>query len=254
MYCWGGSGGNASPILYNTVVANNNVILGFGGGIIADRSNGGGGAGGGSGSANVIAFSCIIYENIANTGPQFFTYENGAVMANYSDIDSTGQFAPHVSQGTNSGNIAADPLFINSLLPIGADSCWMTDDDGYQLQTGSPCINTGDSASAVGPDLAFNDRITGTNIDMGAYEYAGSTGVQTEENLRVNIYPNPVNDQLHIISICDDEVLIINSIGEVVKKMDILWGLRSITVTDLKPGFYYLYFIHQKFTEKMIKL
>ena len=57
------------------------------------------------------------------------------------------------------GNISADPMFVG-----GGD---------YHLQSGSPCIDAGDSSA---PDLLATDkdgnpRIVGAAVDMGAYEW-----------------------------------------------------------------------------------
>ncbi len=59
------------------------------------------------------------------------------------------------------GNISADPMFV-----VVVD---------YHLQSGSPCIDAGDSSA---PDLLATDkdgnpRIVGTAVDMGAYEWLG---------------------------------------------------------------------------------
>ena len=52
---------------------------------------------------------------------------------------------------TGSGNIDADPLFVD---PVNGD---------FHLQAGSPCIDTGDPSSPLDPD--------GTRADMGAYYF-----------------------------------------------------------------------------------
>ena len=60
------------------------------------------------------------------------------------------------------GNIFnKNPLFIDETNEI------------YQLQTHSPCINTGNSNIENLPetDLAENPRISGSSIDIGAYEF-----------------------------------------------------------------------------------
>lgn len=70
---------------------------------------------------------------------------------------------------TGTGNINADPLFVN---PTGND---------YHLMPGSPCIDAGDPASPPDPD--------GTRADMGAY-YFDQSGPQG--NLTPNLDPiNP---------------------------------------------------------------
>jgi hypothetical protein len=61
-------------------------------------------------------------------------------------------------------NISQDPLFVDVL----------TDD--YHLQTGSPCVNTGDPGIVPAPgetDFDGKLRMYAARIDIGAYEYVG---------------------------------------------------------------------------------
>ncbi|HOT37178.1 MAG TPA: FlgD immunoglobulin-like domain containing protein [Candidatus Latescibacteria bacterium] len=78
---------------------------------------------------------------------------------------------------TGTGNINADPLFINAAA------------GDFTLGTGSPCINTGDPADPTDPD--------GSRVDMGAYPTSGSTAVLAPATLaRFALYanaPNPFN-------------------------------------------------------------
>jgi hypothetical protein len=93
------------------------------------------------------------------------------------------------SDGTGGGNIGADlvnhdPLFVD---PDGIDDTLGNEDDNYRLQAGSPCIDAGDdlalpadaadldsdgdTAEDVPYDLDGNPRVSGSYVDMGAYEY-----------------------------------------------------------------------------------
>jgi gliding motility-associated-like protein len=67
-------------------------------------------------------------------------------------------------------NINMNPLFTNSLNPIGADNVWMTADDGLQLNCNSPCINSATTTGAPATDILNTSRPQSTGIDMGAYE------------------------------------------------------------------------------------
>ena len=106
--------------------------------------------GGSSGTCVVTLQNCIVWNNSAlgiPEGPQFYIRGAGAqVVAMYSDIDMTGQNAPHVISGSGMGNIEANPEFIDIASGAGADGIWMTSDDGLQLQTASPCIDAGDNS------------------------------------------------------------------------------------------------------------
>jgi hypothetical protein len=103
--------------------------------------------------------NCIVF---GNSGGEV----SGAASATFSCIE--GGFA-----GT--GNISADPLFVNA---AGGD---------FRLQDGSPCRDTGDrtllpadthdldddnnSLETLSRDLEFARRIVNGQLDMGAYEW-----------------------------------------------------------------------------------
>jgi hypothetical protein len=63
--------------------------------------------------------------------------------------------------GTQSGNISADPMFVD---PTNGD---------YRLKAGSPCIDAGSDAyvNSGDRDLAGAPRVYGAHVDIGAYEY-----------------------------------------------------------------------------------
>lgn len=66
------------------------------------------------------------------------------------------------SNYTSGNNLAADPLFIDVLA------------EDFQLQSTSPMINAGDNASvpaSLTTDLAGNNRVGSSVVDMGAYEF-----------------------------------------------------------------------------------
>jgi len=73
------------------------------------------------------------------------------------------------------GNINADPLFVNAADPDGADNIHRTADDGLRLQACSPAINAGTNSGAPATDILGNARVGTT--DMGAYEFQGTPGI-----------------------------------------------------------------------------
>ncbi|MBS1732111.1 MAG: hypothetical protein JST02_02335, partial [Bacteroidetes bacterium] len=102
-----------------------------------------------------ILINCVVWGNLANT-----TNNIGAGTISYSLIE--GGYA-----GT--GNINADPLFVN---PLPASSAPTTGGD-YHLQRCSPALDVGNNAAIPGgitTDLDGNPRIFNTTVDMGAYE------------------------------------------------------------------------------------
>lgn len=110
------------------------------------------------GVSSTIIKNSIISNNTAPTGSNLL-FNGGAYTITYSNIQ--GGFA-------GNSNIDANPLFVDAA------------NGNYQLQVGSPSVNTGDPATTtndVGPlDLAGNPRIDNGRIDMGAYERQTSTG------------------------------------------------------------------------------
>ncbi len=167
------------PQIVRTVVAKNEAERGAG--VFCDES------------APVIV-NCTITDNVATDGaggihcqrpapiPSSPVIMNSVVWGNgepvsgssrmrvsYCDIDDT------LLAGT-SGNISADPLFVNA------------DEADYQLADGSPCIDAGN------PDPAYNDP-DGSRCDMGAFGGAGYvpkhswiTHLIPESDLTLHIY------------------------------------------------------------------
>ncbi len=73
------------------------------------------------------------------------------------------------------GSSTLNPVFTNSINPIGADGIWFTADDGLQLTATSPCVNTG-TTTVFTPtvDALLTARPQNCEIDRGAYEYVGT--------------------------------------------------------------------------------
>ncbi|MDA7515886.1 thrombospondin type 3 repeat-containing protein, partial [Akkermansiaceae bacterium] len=80
-----------------------------------------------------------------------------------------------------------DPLFVNINDPDGPDDIWGTADDGLRLQASSPAVGVGDTSflpkdsqdldgdgdteELIPFDLAGFQRIKGSGMDLGAYEF-----------------------------------------------------------------------------------
>jgi len=167
MYCWGGGNGNANPVVLNSVFVNNASV--DGGAIVSDRSNF---VSGNSGTANPTIRNSIFWGNTASgTGPQFFLLGAASFTATYAAIDITNQNPPHTITGPGTGNINTAPTFLNIADADGADNCWLTSDDGLQLQFGSVGIDVGNNAGLPVFDIRNYNRISNAVVDIGVYEF-----------------------------------------------------------------------------------
>ena len=185
MYCWGGNNGNASPLIINCVFANNSSV--DAGGLIADRENSPGGSF--SGNSNPVILNSVFWGNTATgTGPQFFLLGGTTFNATYSNKSLAGQNPPHTVTGPATGNLDANPQFVNLANATGADNCWFTADDGLKLQRLSPMINAGNIAGAPVTDISGMARVG--NPDMGIYEY---DKIEVTLNLYLQGYYSGIN-------------------------------------------------------------
>lgn len=105
-------------------------------------------------SSNPVIKNTILWEN-----DYCFTVTSGSInlsnsLIQYSDL-------PSYIQDLGFNILNSDPLFMNP------------DQVDFQLLQESPCINSGDNNVQNLPesDLMGNPRISGTAIDIGAYEY-----------------------------------------------------------------------------------
>jgi hypothetical protein len=111
-------------------------------------SNSAGSSGGGASDCTLN--NCISYFNSVTSG----------TSANYDTSCALNYCCTTPLPASGIGNIANGPLFMNAA------------SDNFQLQSSSPCINSGNNAYVtVANDLAGNPRIVGGTVDMGAYEY-----------------------------------------------------------------------------------
>lgn len=167
MYCWGGGNGNASPVILNSVFVNNSSV--DGGGIVSDRTNF---VSGNSGTANPTIRNSIFWGNTASgTGPQFYILGGASFTVTYTAIDISNQNPPHTITGPGTGNIIVSPTFVNIADADGVDNCWLSSDDGLQLQSGSPGMDAGDNTGLPPFDIRGNTRIINAVVDMGPYEF-----------------------------------------------------------------------------------
>ncbi|GMU23075.1 MAG: hypothetical protein AMXMBFR13_31580 [Phycisphaerae bacterium] len=130
--------------------------------------------------------NCVMIANTASVGGAMFNKYIGAAPTIVNSIirrNPGGQIAnsngsaggpttySNIQGGhAGTGNIDEDPMFVDA---DGADNTFGTPDDDVRLQSGSPCINAGDSSAVpagVTTDLYGTPRILGSAVDMGVHE------------------------------------------------------------------------------------
>ena len=112
--------------------------------VVSNTSFWGGGVRGGT------MINCVVYGNTATNDP------------NWKDGSFTNCCTTPLPSGTS--NVTNDPRFVDSAA------------GDYRLAAGSPCIEAGENAFAIGlRDLDGNPRIVNAMVDMGAYEYQDGT-------------------------------------------------------------------------------
>jgi hypothetical protein len=170
--------GNSNPILIN-VIFSGNTATARGGGMYNNSSNlilsnvtltdnaaAFDGAAMLNNSSDLTLTNIILWGNTGG-GTQGISNTFSTVVINNSDVQGI------VPIGTN---ISSFPLFTNDNSPAGADGIWFTQDDGLQLQCGSPgspCINSGTTTDAPLIDILGVSRLSGGTPDIGAYEQIG---------------------------------------------------------------------------------
>lgn len=236
MYCWGGNNGNASPVVLNSVFVNNRAT--DGGAIVSDRLNASTGS---SGSSDPTLKNCIFLNNtVTGTGPQFLLLGEATINITYSDIDLAGQTTPNVITGSGTGNISANPAFVNISAAAGVDNIWLTADDGLRLQSNSPCVNSGNNVGTPDTDILSNPRVVNMAVDMGAYEHAGVvTGLEELAANQANFFPNPASEKIVFEAMqAVREVEVLTALGKPVTLMTI--NENEVNVRHLPEGMYLL--------------
>jgi Right handed beta helix region len=169
----------SSPTITNAVfyangkIATNYTVTG-GGGAIANRYN-----------SNAVLKNCMFWANtkLGNAtvvGADIENSNTSTINISYSSLQLSNNVtnypaADYPNIGTNNNLFAQNPLFVNSVSPIGVDNIWMTADDGLALQSTSPNIDVGTATGTPLTDILGNVR-SGVP-DMGAYEFQAPSSI-----------------------------------------------------------------------------
>ncbi len=241
---WGVSGGvscvvDCNPIFINTLISNN----------YSDECSGMG-----FGNCQPILINCTICNNSNNPdgtisiGDNTNLTQKNIILHNYSQYEITywSAYPPSTAaiyysnikdsidgiNTNNNGTIIWGEGNIDSLPQFVGGSPF-----SYELSAGSPCIDKGtpDTTGLHLPamDLAGNPRIFNGRIDIGAYEYQDTIGVDPPDTSFIhNLYlfnnsPNPFKESTTISFISADyerikdyTLSIYNTKGQLVRRFD----------------------------------
>ncbi|MEZ5013071.1 MAG: T9SS type A sorting domain-containing protein [Chitinophagales bacterium] len=234
-------GGGAIISIGNTTAEVTNVINCT---IVQNDAIGSGGTAGKAGAVMVYGttvnlHNCISFGNRQTTGNSCFV-SGGLLNVNYTNLEYT---------TTGTGNITADPLFLDTLM------CFM-------LDTLSPCIDAGD------PDMLFNDialaapeepmwpALGSLHNDMGAHGGPSAVqitactlqeptvGVEEIQQKDIHIYPNPadafISVQLPEHATGKFDLAIMHTSGARVYEKNNVAGSLTIAVSSWPAGMYLL--------------
>lgn len=133
----------------------------------------------------------------------------------------------------------------------------------YNISKVSPAVDLGTDLSDLGIHTDLNDQIRpfGTYFDIGAYENTDTFILPTLElDSSINIYPNPVENEINIETNNDSKILniqIYNSYGEIIYNKKACSSVENINVSFLESGVYTIQFrLKDKSTviKKLIKI
>jgi len=168
-------GGNTTAIVSNCTFANNK------------STKPGGAIGLGASTSNLTLNNTVAYNNLygSSTYNSYGQNDNinagGVVLSRYSAIESTstkfsdGDDVSHITLSQSNGAGFVSPSTVIGYTNV-AGEIEEIESASYELTENSPCIDAGNNTYAsLSKDLAGNDRIYNTTVDMGAYEYKLTT-------------------------------------------------------------------------------
>ncbi len=182
--------------------------------------SGGGGAIYNTVSTIINVFNSIIWDNTNSwNGGGVRNVEHSLLQDNNS-----------LNGGDNLNNIYDhDPEFLNKNDLNGIDNIWFNEDDGLNVCDGSFIVNRGKNYSELYTlkDIAKNDRIFNSQIDIGAYEKQNlpnvnlNTVYSLEDSVTARVYSGKTTfaNGCHIIAVFEPDTIINHKFTAIVKEV-----------------------------------
>jgi hypothetical protein len=200
----------------------------------------------------------IISERAKKTGTRYYTFENnliynmGSATYDFSStdysrlIDNNCFYGNHdSSEPADNNKTTGDPM----LMAPGTAGTGLNTVNGYKLQPGSSCINTGKTIENNGAFDYWGNALNDGKTDIGAHEYSSSTAIYVQSasgHPALKIYPNPLTQNMLSIDLsgfdkgCILKLTIMNAQGQVVFQDNVQSGnvIQVDTQVLLKKSFY----------------
>jgi uncharacterized protein (TIGR02145 family) len=177
---------NTETFLNKVTIVNNVAVAG--GGLISSHAN-----------TILSVNNCIIWGN----SPDQVYEELGSLTINYSDVQNGWE---------GIGNLDSDPLFVDAEV------------SNFHLESGSPCIDSGDPTS----ELDHDD----TRVDMGAYFYD-----QRINAPQISVYPDSINFTVNLVGDVE-QVQTIEISNDGLDPLEVQISISDSIATDVDGNIY----------------
>ena len=143
----------------------------------------------GTGTSALNLYNSVAYNNSGKNGRESYAQNQdinggGKIVSHHSAVEST---STKFTDGNDVNHMplseSTEALFENPAAVIGYGTSdahvAAVESASYALAKGAPLIDAGDDnyASVSTYDLGHNQRLAGSHVDMGAYEYQHSDGI-----------------------------------------------------------------------------
>ncbi|SMC34436.1 T9SS type A sorting domain-containing protein [Moheibacter sediminis] len=258
---WVGDGLNGNLAFNNCLFVGNKAEQ-RGGAILYDDQSGG--------SFKVI--NSTFYGNESANGASLFIrrdsgnipveINNSIIWGNsnsvYQDVAGTVNIQNSLVQDTN----CPTGMNCNELVLFNTDPKFTDAENGdFSLLENSPAKNAGNNSFFIGLnnetiDLAGNSRLSGSAIDMGAYEFQEEMSMYETDFSNIKLYPNPVSKGSNIyltgLNVRESKIQIYSMTGALILEINSNQKETSIQIPfNLSTGVYILKYENEKQTKSV---